>query len=95
MPYGALKSGVATLTKALAKAHGADAIRANCVCPGATETEVLASMRAEVAAARGWPVESALERVMTEEWGMRVALGRAGRPEERHADHGVTTWKRR
>lgn len=82
VPYAALKAGVATLTKALAKSYGTEGIRANCVCPGATETEVLAAMRAGVAAERGWPVETALERVMTEEWGMRVALGRAGRPDE-------------
>ena len=27
-------------------------------------------------------LESALEQIMVEEWGMQVALGRAGRPEE-------------
>src|SRR5690606_19181032 len=77
-PYGALKAGVATLTKALAKAHGPDGVRVNCVCPGATETDVLAAMRVAVARDRGWPEEEALERVMAEEWGMKVALGRAG-----------------
>jgi 3-oxoacyl-[acyl-carrier protein] reductase len=82
VPYGALKAGVATLTKAVAKAYGPSGVRANCVCPGATETEVLAAMRQGVAEQRGWPVEEALERVMVEEWGMQVALGRAGRPEE-------------
>jgi 3-oxoacyl-[acyl-carrier protein] reductase len=81
-PYAALKAGVVTLTKTIAKAHGPDGIRANCVCPGATETEVLASMRTAVAGQRGWPVEEALERVMAEEWGMHVALGRVGRPQE-------------
>lgn len=82
VPYGALKAGVATMSKALAKAHGPDGVRVNCVCPGATETEVLASMRGHYARERGWPVDEALERVMAEEWGMKVALGRAGRPEE-------------
>ncbi len=82
VPYASLKAGVATLTKNLAKSFGAAGIRANCVCPGATETDILAAMRTQVAEARGWPVESALERVMTEEWGMHVALGRAGRPQE-------------
>ena len=81
-PYAALKAGVATLTKSLAKALGADGVRANCVCPGATETDVLAGMRVAVARERGWPEDRALERVMTEEWGMRVALGRAGTPAE-------------
>lgn len=82
VPYASLKAGVATLTKSLAKAFGPAGVRANCVCPGATETEILAAMRKEVVEARGWPAEEALERVMSEEWGMAVALGRAGRPEE-------------
>jgi NAD(P)-dependent dehydrogenase (short-subunit alcohol dehydrogenase family) len=82
VPYGALKSSVATMTKALANAYGAQGVRANCVCPGATETEILAAMRRHYADERGWPVEEALERVMREDWKMDVALGRAGRPEE-------------
>ena len=82
VPYGALKAGVATLTKNIAKTFGAQGVRANCVCPGATETEILASMREHYAAERGWPVEEALERVMVEDWGMKVALGRPGRPDE-------------
>jgi 3-oxoacyl-[acyl-carrier protein] reductase len=82
VPYASLKAGVATLTKSLAKSFGADGVRANCVCPGATETEILAAMRRDLAASRGWPVDEALERVMADEWGMDVALGRAGRPEE-------------
>ncbi|MGH2668009.1 MAG: SDR family oxidoreductase, partial [bacterium] len=82
VPYASLKAGVATLTKNLAKSFGAEGVRANCVCPGATETEILAAMRRDVAASRGWPVHEALERVMVDEWGMHVALRRAGRPEE-------------
>jgi 3-oxoacyl-[acyl-carrier protein] reductase len=82
VPYGALKSSVATMTKALANAYGAEGVRANCVCPGATETEILAAMREHYARERGWPVEDALERVMREEWKMDVALGRAGKPQE-------------
>ena len=82
VPYSALKAGVATLTKNVAKAFGHAGVRANCVCPGATETDVLAAMRTSVAAERGWPVKEALERVMVEEWGMHVALGRAGTPQE-------------
>jgi NAD(P)-dependent dehydrogenase (short-subunit alcohol dehydrogenase family) len=82
VPYASLKAGVVTLTKNLAKSFGHLGIRANCVCPGATETEILSAMRQSVAESRGWPVESALEQIMVEEWGMQVALGRAGRPEE-------------
>jgi 3-oxoacyl-[acyl-carrier protein] reductase len=81
-PYAALKASVATLTKTLAKAYGPSGVRANCVCPGATETGVLAALRDHLAEERGWPRESALERALAEEWGMHIALGRAGRPEE-------------
>jgi len=82
VPYGALKSSVAVLTKNLAKSFGPQGIRANCVCPGATETDVLAAMRSQASAEHGWPHDEALERVMVEQWGMKVALGRPGRPEE-------------
>lgn len=82
VPYASLKAAVATLTKAIAKAHGPDGVRANCVCPGATETAVLAALRAQLAAQHGWPRETALERALAENWGMRIVLGRAGRPEE-------------
>jgi 3-oxoacyl-[acyl-carrier protein] reductase len=81
-PYAALKAAVATLTKAVAKAHGKDGVRANCVCPGATETAVLAAMREKLAEEHGWPRETALERALREKWGMHIALGRAGRPDE-------------
>jgi 3-oxoacyl-[acyl-carrier protein] reductase len=82
-PYASMKSAVATLTKAIAKQYGSDGIRANCVCPGATETSVLAAMRDQLAETRGWPRETALERALAEEWNMApIALGRAGRPEE-------------
>jgi 3-oxoacyl-[acyl-carrier protein] reductase len=81
-PYASLKAAVATLTKTIAKSFGPQGVRANCVCPGATETDILASMRVAVARDRGWPEEEALERIMAEEWGMRVALGRAGKPSE-------------
>jgi NAD(P)-dependent dehydrogenase (short-subunit alcohol dehydrogenase family) len=81
-PYASLKAAVATFTKTVAKGYGAQGVRANCVCPGATETDILASMRVAYARDRGWPVDEALERAMVEDWGMHVALGRAGRPEE-------------
>lgn len=82
VPYATLKAGVATLTKDIAKGFGAQGVRANCVCPGATETAVLAAMRTHYADERGWPMEEALERALAEEWGMKVAMNRAGRPEE-------------
>ncbi|MFC5746335.1 SDR family NAD(P)-dependent oxidoreductase [Actinomadura rugatobispora] len=82
LPYASLKSGVATFTKGIAKAYGADGVRANCVCPGAIETAALQGLRARIAAERGVPPEGVLERVMAEEWHLDVALGRPGRPSE-------------
>ena len=82
VPYAAAKAAVATLTKTIAKAFGPQGVRANCVCPGATETAVLAAMRSHLAAEHGWPHETALERALAERWGMHIALGRAGRPDE-------------
>lgn len=82
VPYASLKAAVATFTKTIAKSHGPQGVRANCVCPGATETGVLAALRTRLAEERGWPRETALERALTESWGMHIALGRAGRPDE-------------
>lgn len=82
LPYAALKSGVATFTKGIAKAYGHAGVRANCVCPGAIETDGLARLRQHLAAERGIPAEGALERVMVEEWHLDVALRRPGRPAE-------------
>jgi NAD(P)-dependent dehydrogenase (short-subunit alcohol dehydrogenase family) len=81
-PYASLKAAVATFTKTVAKSFGPQGVRANCVCPGATETEILAAMRIAYARDRGWPEDEALERAMVEDWGMHVALGRAGKPAE-------------
>jgi NAD(P)-dependent dehydrogenase (short-subunit alcohol dehydrogenase family) len=39
--YAATKAAVVNLTRALAIDHGADRIRANCVCPGDTDTPLL------------------------------------------------------
>ncbi|ASR03208.1 SDR family oxidoreductase [Gordonia insulae] len=82
LPYASLKGGVAVFTKGIAKTYGKDGIRANCVCPGAVETAPLAALRVQLAEQRGYPVETALERVMVEEWGFDAALGRPGKPEE-------------
>jgi NAD(P)-dependent dehydrogenase (short-subunit alcohol dehydrogenase family) len=81
-PYASCKAAVATLTKTIAKSYGPQGVRANCVCPGATETEILAALRVAYARDRGWPEDEALERAMVEDWGMHVALARVGRPEE-------------
>ncbi len=82
LPYVTLKSGVAAFTKTIARAYGPSGVRANCVCPGAIETDGLAAVRASLAKERGVPPEGLLEEVMLSEWHMDVALGRPGRPEE-------------
>jgi len=82
LPYLVMKSGVAAFTKTIAKEYGRSGVRANCVCPGAIETDALAAMRNQLAEARGLPPEGLLEHVMVEEWHMDVALGRPGRAEE-------------
>jgi 3-oxoacyl-[acyl-carrier protein] reductase len=82
LPYMVMKTGVAAFTKTIAKEYGPRGVRANCVCPGAIETAGLASLRRQIAEARGVPPEGVLERIMVEEWHMDVALGRPGRPEE-------------
>jgi 3-oxoacyl-[acyl-carrier protein] reductase len=82
LPYVVMKSGVAAFTKTIAKEFGPQGVRANCVCPGAIETEGLSALRQQLAEARGVPAEGLLEQVMVDEWHMSVALGRPGRPEE-------------
>ncbi len=39
--YGVTKAAVISMTKSLALAHAADGIRANCVCPGIVETDMI------------------------------------------------------
>jgi NAD(P)-dependent dehydrogenase (short-subunit alcohol dehydrogenase family) len=82
LPYTSLKGAIAVFTKGIANEYGRRGIRANCVCPGAIETEGLHALRAQVAESRDIPYEEALERVMVDEWGMYVALGRPGQPHE-------------
>lgn len=82
LPYVTLKSGVAAFTKTIARAYGRSGVRANCICPGAIETDGLAAFRQLLAKERGVPPEGLLERVMADEWHMDVALGRPGTPRE-------------
>ena len=83
MPYAALKAAVATLTKAIAKA----------LRPGGRARQLRVPRRDRDRGPRGdarrsspqqhgWPKETALERALAEQWGMHIALGRAGRPDE-------------
>jgi NAD(P)-dependent dehydrogenase (short-subunit alcohol dehydrogenase family) len=70
--YCASKAAVIGLTKAMAVDHAADAIRVNCVCPGPTDTPMLASTT-------GTPELAERERARTE---YRNLAGRLMRPEE-------------
>lgn len=80
--YASLKAALVNFTKNVAKTYGAEGVRANCICPGATETEQLEAQRLEAARAYGLPVEEALEHVMFEEWKMPVAMRAVGRPQD-------------
>lgn len=82
LPYASLKSAVAVFTKGIAKSYGPQGVRANCVAPGAIETDALTAIRAQISEARGIPYDEALERVMVDEWHLDVALQRPGRPDE-------------
>ena len=82
VPYASMKAAVATFTKAFAKEYGPHKIRINCVCPGAIETEPMTALRAPLAEQYGYTYDTAIERMMTEHWGLKVALGRPGKPEE-------------
>ncbi len=82
LPYASLKSAVAVFTKGVAKSYGRQGVRANCVAPGAIETEALTAIRRRVADERSIPYDEALERVMVDEWHLDIALQRPGRPDE-------------
>ena len=82
LAYSSMKAAVALYTKTVAREYGPHGVRANCVAPGAIETDALHAMRQTLADARGWAYEDALERTMVDEWHLDVALRRPGRPEE-------------
>lgn len=76
--YTAMKAAVAVLTKGIAKAHGADGIRANCIAPGAIATEAMDQTRT----ALGGVDNAGLWHEMREKFGMKAALDRIGEPDE-------------
>jgi NAD(P)-dependent dehydrogenase (short-subunit alcohol dehydrogenase family) len=78
--YTAAKAAVASLTKNIAKSYGPDGVRANCIAPGVVEKD--AESRAELAARYGVAPERARYEFVRREFGMNVALERAGRHEE-------------
>lgn len=70
--YSACKGGVIVLTKSLARELARTAIRLNAVCPGPTDTPLLAQLAGE--GETGEKVRAALERA--------IPLKRIGRPED-------------
>ena len=70
--YCAAKGGVVTLTKGMAKDHGHQGVRVNCICPGDTETPMLV----EDAKLRGVTWEKYLKDSSSR------PLGRIGQPED-------------
>lgn len=73
--YCASKGGIVLLTKALAVEYQGRGIRVNCVCPGATETPLLAGVLAQAEQAFG-----GRDRVL-EAWKRRYPTGRFATPE--------------
>jgi NAD(P)-dependent dehydrogenase (short-subunit alcohol dehydrogenase family) len=71
--YAATKAAVANLTRAIAIDHGPDGIRANCVCPGDTDTPLLRDEFRQL----GRAVEEGLLGS-----GSGRPLGRVGSPDE-------------
>lgn len=69
--YSAAKGGVIALTKALAREMATHGVRVNCVCPGPTETEVLAENRRDPHQA------GRIERMIRQ-----IPLRRVAQPEE-------------
>jgi NAD(P)-dependent dehydrogenase (short-subunit alcohol dehydrogenase family) len=82
LPYASLKAAVAAFTRGIARTHGKSGVRANCVAPGAVETDALHSLRGVIAESKGYPYHEALERALVEDFGFDAALQRPGQPEE-------------
>lgn len=64
--YAASKAGIIGFTRSLAKELGRYNIRANAVCPGGTETDIIKTVPPET----------------IEEWKKGIPLGRLGKPED-------------
>jgi 3-oxoacyl-[acyl-carrier protein] reductase len=80
-PYASSKASVANITKNIARTYGAQGVRANCVCPGVTETE-RAKKRVD-----DLMIEHDVNRdeagvIDIAKLGMNVALQRLGKPAE-------------
>ena len=80
-PYSASKAAVANLTKNISRSFGDRGIRANCVCPGITETERSHTRVHNLMTEHNMSRYDA-EQVVIKNLGMSVALQRLGRPAE-------------
>jgi NAD(P)-dependent dehydrogenase (short-subunit alcohol dehydrogenase family) len=81
--YAASKAAVVMLTKIIALEHGKDRIRANCICPGSTHSEMFdGSIQnfAERMKAQGGQTPSAEQVIQNIAKG--VPLGRIGEPDD-------------
>ncbi|RFU49112.1 SDR family NAD(P)-dependent oxidoreductase [Paraburkholderia sp. DHOC27] len=75
--YCATKAAVMRMTEALALEMAPFGVRANTVCPGNTETEMLKKAMREEAVLRGISFEAQVQHVKDS-----IPLGRLGRPED-------------
>jgi NAD(P)-dependent dehydrogenase (short-subunit alcohol dehydrogenase family) len=80
--YAAMKAAIVNITKNLAKTYGGQGIRANCVCPGAFETDRVTRGIEETMANEGLSREEAAAFLVAETWKMPVAMRRPGLPRE-------------
>jgi 3-oxoacyl-[acyl-carrier protein] reductase len=76
--YAAMKAAIGVVTKTIAKSHGKDGIRANCIAPGAIATDAMDATRA----ALGGLDNVELWQVMRDQYGMKAGLDRIGEPDE-------------
>lgn len=76
--YAAMKAAIGVVTKTIAKSHGKDHIRANCIAPGAIATEAMDKTRE----ALGGLDNMGLWQLMRDKYGQKAALDRIGEPHE-------------
>jgi 3-oxoacyl-[acyl-carrier protein] reductase len=78
--YTAFKAAVASMAKNLAKSYGPEGVRVNCIAPGVIEKD--AENSRQLAQQYGVAEERARYEYVRREFGMEVALERAGRHAE-------------
>jgi 3-oxoacyl-[acyl-carrier protein] reductase len=76
--YTTMKAAIGVVIKSIAKTHGKDGIRANCIAPGAIATEAMDPTRE----ALGGLDNVGLWQVMRDKYGMKAGLDRIGEPHE-------------